>query len=375
MQVIAQGWLVAELSKEPFWSGFVSFCSGVPMLFFSLPGGALSDRFNRRKVVIICQIIMMVNALAIALLTKFQLIQIWHVAIIAFIAGTTFAVNNPAYNGFMYNIAGKEGLQKALTLIASQFQFSRVIGPVVGGLAIGIIGTWGCFLLNALSFLCVIPFLFVIPVRELQDLGSARGKPFWNSLKEALHYAKTHRKIRDTLILTSLSSCLIMPHIFLLPLYVQRDRGYDSHVLGWLWCSSAVGSFLASVLIERWGRRSRDIGPRDLHIGMLVSAIGIICFANVTSLLLMHFFIFLVGISIGFIAVSSQLLIQSNAPQEYQGRLLGIWGSLFQGMFPIGNLAVGAIAQVSSLPIAWTICGGIAVILFFSLDKHVKRPV
>lgn len=372
MQVIAQGWLVAELSKEPFWSGFVNFCAGIPMLLFSLPGGALSDRFNRRKVVVICQIIMMFNAALIAFLTKTGWIQLWQVALISFIGGTTFSVNNPAYSGFLYNIAGKEGLSRALSLTVSQFQFSRVIGPALGGLAIGIIGTWGCFTLNALSFLCVIPLLYLIPVREVQDVKTTRGKSFWKSLREAMEYARTHPKIGITLVITALSSCLIMPHIFLLPLYIQRDRGLDAHTLGWLWGVSAIGSFLSSVVIERWGRTQREIRPRDLHLGMIVSAVGLFCFANVRALPLMYFFIFCVGISMGFIAVASQLLIQSHSPQEFQGRLLGIWGSLFQGMFPIGNLALGAVAQFSSLPIAWSFASVVCVILFFVLDKRVK---
>lgn len=373
MQVIAQGWLVAELSKEPFWSGFVSFCSGVPMLLFSLPGGALSDRFNRRKVVIICQTVMMVNAAVIAFLTKLHLIQIWHVAIISCVSGITFAVNNPAYSGFLYNIAGKEGLNKALSLMAAQFQFSRVIGPVLGGIAIGVIGTWGCFTLNSISFLCVIPLLFLVPVREIQNIASARGKSFRQSLGEALDFARGHAKIRTSLLITALSSCLIMPHVFLLPLYIQRERGLDSHVLGWLWCASAAGSFLASVLIQRWARRNRSVRPKDLHYAMIGSALGLIVFANMRSLPLMYFFIFLLGTTIGFTAIASQLFIQSNAPQEFQGRLLGIWGSLFQGMFPIGNLLVGTVAQFTSLPTAWTISGVIGVVLFLLLDKELKK--
>lgn len=372
IQVIGQGWLVAELSKEPFLSGLVSFCGGIPMLLFSLPGGALADRFNRRRVVLICQTLMMFNAALLAFLTRMQWVQIWHVAVIAFISGVTYSVNNPAYNGFLYNIAGKTDLKKALTLVATQFQFSRVIGPVLAGLAIGITGSWGCFLLNSLSFLCVIPLLYVIQVREVQDSSGMHGKSFVHNLKEAFQFVQTHKRIRITLILTALSSCLIMPHIFLLPLYIQRDRGFDSHTLGWLWCASAVGSFLASVLIERWGRRQREIEPKDLHYGMVASAVTMIAFANARSLPVMYISIILVGIAIGFIAVASQIFIQSNTPPAFQGRVLGIWGSLFQGMFPIGNLLMGTLAQFSSLSVAWTIAGFVAIACFFFLDKPLR---
>lgn len=354
MQVIAQGWLVAQLSHEPRWSALVSLCAGIPMLLFSLPGGVISDRFSRRAVVIVCQGILMTNALILAALTQQHLIQIWHVAAISFLSGTAIAVNNPAYSGLLLNIAGQEGLQRALSLNASQFQLSRIVGPALAGAALGLADIEGCFFANAFSFVFLIPILFVIPLRLQQDLGGVRSQSFRNSVEPCIRFACSHSSIRKTLAVMCLASLFLMPHVFFLPLYVQKDLGLSPQVLGTLWMVSALGAFCASLIFEIWRRRKKSFGPEQLTWGALVGAVGMAVFANARSLPIAYGFIFLSGVGTGLIFVGSQFIIQNSTPAELQGRLLGLCGTLFQGMFPVGVLLVGLVAQATSLSLAWT---------------------
>lgn len=378
MQIIAQGWLVAELSDEPFWSGFVSFCAGVPLLIFSFLGGALADRHDRRQVLFAAQVILMCNAILMALLTYYRVIEIWGVACLAFIAGTAAAINNPTYNGFLFNIVGKNALSRAVALNGAQFQLSRMIGPGLAGIAIGIVGTWGCFALNAASFLAVIPLIAVVPVIVQQDIAAARRKAILASLTEAVEYTRQLPQIHLPLLITTLSSFFLMAHIFLLPLYVKEDLGYGANVLGSLWVASAAGSLLSTLILERRARRFGNPTSRDLKRGTFFSAVCVLAFANVSYLPLMYVCIFFCGAAVSYISTGCQLLIQSEVAPAYQGRILGLWGMLFQGSFPLGNLAIGTLAQWTSLPTAWSAA---AILLMFCLwfapfkEGPVSKPI
>ncbi len=359
MQMVAQSWLVAELSHEPFWSGFVGFCAGVPMLLLSLVGGTLADRMPRRKLLVVSQLMMMFVAAVLGTLTLLHVVKIWHVAVLAFLTGVGSAISTPAYHGFLFDIVGRERLGKAVSLNAAQLHLSRTIGPGLAGLLLGFIGAGGCFILNAVSFLAVIPLIFVVPILVTQDYSRAKNESFFTAVKEALSYVWAQKAIRITLMALCLVSVLIMPHITLLALYVKAYLHLDPHVLGWLWVSSGLGSVIIAIMASRIPDFTSRMNVRTILFAACASGMALFLFASAKSLFWMHPLIFITGACVGLVSVCSLTLMQSSVRPELRGRILGLWGTLFQGMFPIGNMVVGTLAQFTSIPFAWKVTGGL----------------
>ncbi len=361
MQLVAQGWLVAELSQEPFWSGFVGFCAFLPMLLLSLVGGTLADRMNRRKLLVISQVGMMIVATLLSVLTLTHHIKIWHVAVLALCNGVGSAISTPAYHGFLFDLVGRERLGKAVSLNAAQLHLSRTVGPGLAGVLLGVIGAGGCFVFNAVSFLAVIPLIFVVPLLVPQDFSKAKAESFFGSLKEALGYVVGQKSIRLVLAALTLVSVLIFPHITLLALYVKANLLLDAHVLGWLWVSSGLGSVLVTVGTAQVPKLLQRLGVRQILCCAALSGFSLILFSESKNLWIMHPLIFITGAFIGLVSVGSLTLMQSQVRPEYRGRILGLWGTLFQGMFPIGNMVVGTLAQFTSIPFAWRLAGALMV--------------
>ncbi|MDP9170051.1 MAG: MFS transporter, partial [Acidobacteriota bacterium] len=156
MQEIAQNWLVLEITKSPFLLGLDAFLGDAPILLFSLVGGVVADRMDRRYLLIGSQLVQMLSALTLALLIVTGKIQVWHLLVSSFVVGTAQAFGGPAYSALVPSLVEKEDLPNAIALNSIQFNLARVIGPVLGGLALKYVGSAWCFGLNALSFVAVI---------------------------------------------------------------------------------------------------------------------------------------------------------------------------------------------------------------------------
>src|SRR4051795_3835207 len=156
MQNVAQGWLVVTLTNSSFWLGVVGFAGSIPFLIFTLFGGVVADRVNKRRLLVVTQTLMMVLAFLLAGLTYFKMIGVWSVAAIAFANGVAMAMNAPSYQALVPKLVPREDLTNAIALNSAQFNMSRVLGPTIGGFVMAWWGIPANFLLNALSFLAVI---------------------------------------------------------------------------------------------------------------------------------------------------------------------------------------------------------------------------
>src|SRR5580692_2750543 len=185
MQEVAQNWLVLTLTNSPFLLGVDAFLGDIPIFLFSLVGGVIADRMDRRKLLMISQIIQMVSALTLAALIATHRIQVWHILLSSFVVGTAQSFGGPAYSALVPSLVEKEDLPNAIALNSIQFNLGRVIGPVLGGLAFRYVGAVWCFGLNAVSFLAVITSLLRLhinfnPVRTGESIltGMKQGISF-----------------------------------------------------------------------------------------------------------------------------------------------------------------------------------------------------
>lgn len=374
MQIIAEGWVVATLTQEPFWAGFVGFCNGLPILLLSWVGGTIADRFCRRRVLVFCQYLFMLIALVLSLLTFTHTIKIWHVASLSFLGGLVIAVNNPAYNGFLFDIVGKTHLTRAVSLNATQFHISRLLGPAIGGICLANIGAWGCFAVNTFSFLAVIPMIAIVPVLVEQDLKHAKFESVWASLQGTLKYVRGQRGLSFTLIVTAVTTVLVLPHVTLLPLYIKEYLHLGPKELGWMWASSAAGSVLITLGLTRFSTSLHLMRRRFVLSGALLASLALFAFANVTNLFLMQGLLFFLGACVAFVVVSGQSLLQHEVAPQFRGRVLGLWSTLFHGMFPVGNLLVGSVAQFLSIPQAWKLAALTLFVLLTASLVLLREP-
>ncbi|OGK58429.1 hypothetical protein A3H86_03640 [Candidatus Roizmanbacteria bacterium RIFCSPLOWO2_02_FULL_41_9] len=186
LQVVAEGWLVLEMTNSPFSIGLVAAAASFPTLLFSLFGGVIVDRFSKRKIIIFTQVSAMVMALIYGLLTVFHLITVEEIIILAFLLGVVNSLDSPARQAFVVELVSKDQLASAISLNSGTFNAARVIGPSIAGILIGLVGTGGAFIINGLSYLAVIFALNKIDTKEetVKDLPH----PI-KAIKEGLTYS------------------------------------------------------------------------------------------------------------------------------------------------------------------------------------------
>ena len=162
MQEVAQSWLVLQISGSAFWLGLDAFLGDIPIFLFSLVGGVIADRMSRRRLLLASQLVQMSCAFTLALLIALGIVQVWHILVLSFIVGTAQSFGGPAYSALVPTLVDKEDLPNAIALNSIQFNLARVIGPVLGGIALTSLGPSWCFSLNGVSFIAVIISLLLL---------------------------------------------------------------------------------------------------------------------------------------------------------------------------------------------------------------------
>src|SRR5205823_1792756 len=188
VQSVGQSWQVLQLTNSTFLLGLVGFAAMLPNIVLSLFGGVIADRVNRRPLLIGTQIIFMSTAALLGIFTTLHRITVWQIILMALINGTFNTAGFPAWQAFIGDLLEPEQLKQGIALNSMQFNLSRIIGPALGGISIGIFGIAGSYYLNAISYLAVIiPLLLIHPARKLR-LSHQQG--IWQDLREGLNYAR-----------------------------------------------------------------------------------------------------------------------------------------------------------------------------------------
>ncbi len=365
MQMVAQGWVVAELSKEPFWSGFAGFCQGIPLLFLSLLGGIFSDRWNRRLVLFITQTSLALLAFLLAYYVTSPHLSVGGVCFFALLTGIATAISNPAYHSFLFDISGRDSVSRAVSINASQMHLSRMVGPAIAGVCLAKWGSYSCFLINAISFFAILPMIYWVPQVKVPVISPLPPKNVIDSVKEVFHFAIKSKNIQIALIVTFGMSAFIIPHITLLALYVKETLHKGPDFLSSLWVYSGLGSLLGSFILTFYAKRIEKHAMKVIFGAGGLAALGLTLFTFATTPRAMFLTLFFTGISIVSVNVTTLTFIQRSVTSELRGRMLGLWGTVFHGMFPLGNFLVGTIAQLTSILWAWRIaCLALLVLLF-----------
>ncbi len=359
MQNLAQSWLVYEISGSAFYLGLDAFLGQIPIILFSLVGGVFADRTSRQKLLIISQVVQMTCAFTLAVLVFFGLKTIWPILCLSFVVGTIQAFGGPAYSALVPSLVEPEDLPNAIALNSIQFNLARVIGPVIGGLALKNLGATWCFGLNGVSFIAVIITLAMIRVRFKPTPN--QGQSVLASIRLGFGFIK-QRESMTTLIFLAFAMTLVgFPLIAFLPVFARQVFHGGPEAYTALLSSSGLGSVAGALIVAAMGRK-KNLGKAAL-IMLLAFGVAMSSFAVSTKLALSCFFLFLAGAAMIAVFAMVSSLVQLITPDDMRGRVMSVYNIAFRGGMPIGSIILGGIIQSIGAPPVIAFNGVLLIVL------------
>jgi len=368
MQNVAKSWLVLSITNSPFFVGLDSAMNWLPVWLVSLPAGVLTDRFNKRNLMIITQSALAFFALILALLTWTKVITIYHILIISFLAGIFVALNAPVAQTLVPELVGSSDVLNAIALNSSMFNIARMIGPAIAGSLLTFAGPAPIFALNALSFLAIILALAFIRLKKTDN--NLNPEPILTQLLSGLRFVGTHPDIRILLIMVGVFSSFGIAYIPLMPVIARDVLHQGAPGYGLMMTALGTGAVIGGLTLATLSKtrhRGKILLFGTLALGLLVIALSF-CRGYRFALILLV----LVGFCQTSIASLSNTLIQTLSPDYIRGRAMSIFSLFFNGMFPVGSLIAGSIAQAKGACFALLVSG--IVILVSLTIVNIIRP-
>jgi MFS family permease len=362
MQNIAQSWLVWHLSQSPVAIGVIAVFDTLPRLLIGAVGGAIADRFDRRRVLMITQTLAMIQAFTYWFLVEFGGIALWHVAILAFFLGVVNTINQTARQSLVNSLVPKEELLNAIGLQSSVFNFSKITGPSVGGLIIAYVGIAGCFLVNALSFLYLIFNLYQM---ELPPWKPRRGRQsLLGDIKEGFIYLRANRRILYIVGVSYVMALFGAPYNRFVPMFATNILHVGATGFGMLMSAPGIGATVASLSLATV--RKLRVGTRAICFCVLGFALFITLFAFSHSFVLSLVFLAMVGFcQVGERALTNTA-IQMGTPQNLLGRVLSLF-FMDRGLWSLGGLIIGSSASAIGIDWTFAVCGVVCAVAAGSL--------
>jgi MFS family permease len=363
MQAVAQGWLVYQLTSSPFWLGLDAFMSTAPGLILTLLAGVFADLVDRRRLLLFTQVGAGLAALVLAVLIVTGVVHVWMILVLSFVTGCCFAIAGPSYQAITIDLVGREDLANAIALNSTQFQFSRVVGPVLAGVGLEVFGLAGCFFVNALSFVAVIVALMKVRFDEgkVRTPTPVKGRAVWRDLVEGLRYVRRRRRVSMLLLISGMTSLFGAPYLSMIPVYARDvfhlDEGGNALMMG----MSGAGAFLGALLLAYLGDFRRK--GWSVLSGAFGFALCLVGFALSTNLIVSLAFVFGMGFAIVACVAVVNTLLQQLVTDEMRGRVMSMFILSFIGTMPIGNLIAGAAAERFGAP--YTLAAGGLIIAVF----------
>jgi len=360
MQSVAQGWLVYTLTKSAFSLGLVAVALSAPVLLFSLFGGVLADKVNRRQLLITTQTLSIVPALLLAVLTLSGQITVGWIMGLAFLLGTVNAIELPARQAFLAELVTRAELTSAITLHSVVFNATRIIGPILAGFTIAVTGLSVCFLINAVSFLAGIASLLLIPHQTSTSIATNSHYSMLDGLREGVRYVAGERQIILVMVLVAVVSLFGIPFVPMLPVFADGVLKVGPEGLGLLAGASGVGSLLAALLVA-WQRDINKKGRLMVAAGLLFAGC-LFLFAHTDDYQAALLALLFTGAGMVCFLAMISCHLQHHCPEILRGRVMGVYTLVLIGMAPFGHALMGflagAIGVSAALSFGSAICGG-----------------
>jgi MFS family permease len=372
MQQVAQSWLVYDLTQSSFFLGLDYFFGQLPILLFTVIGGVIADRHDRRQLILGSQYIQMANAFLLAILVLTKHIVVWEILALSFVTGVAQAFGGPAYQSLVPTLVHKKDLPNAIALNSIQFNLAREFGPILSSTTMAAFGAAACFGLNGLSFLVVIVALMSLHIKHIRP---ADQKPMLQEMKGGLAYARSEPSIIALTVLAFLTTFLGLPLLTFLPVFAREIfhgevRTY-THMMSFSGAGAVVGA-----LVVAWLGRFKHMGLTLLVVQAFFGGC-IAAFAMSQVWWWSCVLLFLGGAALIVVFSMTASLIQLIVPDHLRGRVVSIYMVAFRGGMPLGSLAGGYAASLSSAPHVLAVNGALVsvVALYFLVRNHGVREL
>jgi predicted MFS family arabinose efflux permease len=362
MQNLAQAWLVYDISGSAFYLGLDAFLAQVPIILFSLFGGVFADRTSRRKILLISQYIQMTDAC---------LRHVWPILMLSFVTGTAQSFGGPAYSALVPTLVEPDDLPNAIALNSIQFNLARIIGPVLGGIALKTLGATWCFGINGVSFVAVIISLYLIRVRFDPK---PNGESVIASMKSGFAFIRERDPMVPLIFLAFSITAIGFPAIAFLPVFARAVFHSGSNAYSGLLASSGLGSVTGALIIAAMSRK-KNLGRPALTM-LAILGVTTTCFAVSRNVVVSCLFLFLSGASMMCVFALLISMVQLITPDDIRGRVMSVYNVAFRGGMPVGSILIGAIIQRHSAPPVIAVNGLLLILLasyFLFVHKRIAK--
>jgi MFS transporter, DHA1 family, staphyloferrin A biosynthesis exporter len=358
MDHIALGWLVWQLTESGTYLGLLAFFRAFPILLFTLFGGALADRMERRRLMQGTQTFAMMLALLLALLVFTDLVQVWHVLGIASLRGIMLSVNLPTRQALLSDIVDREHLANAIALNSATMNLTRIVGGSIGGVLITLIGTGGVFLVNGLSFIILIAALAMMTIPPLTRTGPSKN--IMRSIAEGIAYLRGHQVLRSLIVLALLPMVFGMPYMTLLPIFADTILGIGNEGYGLLVACVGVGALTGSLVIAGMSRYQHR--GRLMLLVLVLFGVMLLLFSQSSNAWLSYALLFGVGAGQTSYMALNTTLLQTHSSDEMRGRVMSIF-FLNRGLVPLGTVGAGFASEAFGAPVTVSVMAAVIVLL------------
>lgn len=369
MQIVAQGWLIYRLSHSAFLLALDQFLAGIPIFLFSLIGGVVADRTERRKILLMSQYIQMASAAILTMLVAQGIVQVWEILCLSFVSGLAQAFGGPAYQALIPTLVDREDMPNAIALNSIQFNLAVTVGPALAGITLARLGEKWCFGLNAVSFLAPIISLTIISARFLPEKSK---ESIFGSLKQGISFIRRQGSMEALIVLAFCMTALSMPMRTYIPVFVKDIFHRGPEVYGNLLSLMGVGSIFGSLTVAGLGNISNK--GRFALTTLIFLGAGISGFSLSKLLPVSYFMLIVVGASMMAVFATVTSLVQLIVTNEMRGRVMSVYNCAFRGGMPMGNLVTGWLVPAFTAPVVLGV-NGVLLILVAIYFLLVQRRV
>jgi MFS family permease len=376
MQQVALSWLIYRLTHSAFLLGLVEGATLFPVMLLGLFGGWVADRKDKKAILIICQLVSMLQALILALLTYNNQVEVWHCVALALLLGSVNAFEIPCRQSFLPELIDRKDLVNAISLNSSIFNGARIIGPTIAGIAIPLVGEAACFFLNAASYLSTLLAYTLISVGKEKSNEETIEK---KGIEEGVNFILGSPTIVRLMFLGGVISLCGMNYNVLMPVFASDVLHGDVRTLAMLRAGAGLGAFLAALMLANRGKG--EFFKVNLGFAAILFGISLLAFSWSKEYWLCQLVIVPVGFFLTSQLSAGHSLIQLAVKDELRGRVLSIYLIVMMGFSPVGSLIIGWSAAHYGAPVVVSVCAficmlaGILYTLWARDDKSIKHQV
>lgn len=372
MQRIAQSWLVLQLTNSPFLLGFIGALQWLPVLCFSLLGGVVADRVNKRGLIVVTQTVQMLQAFVLWILVRTGAVRFWHVALLALVLGFAAAFDMPTRQAFIFEMVEGADMMNAVALNSTIVNVARLLGPAIAGIAIGSVGMASAFLANGVSFVPVIAALLLMRVHPIQTVRTTNS--ILTHLREGIEYLGRTPAALQVIVLLAAESVFALNFTLLSSVEAKDVLHAGARGFGFLMSSQGAGALVGAITVASLAH----LGPRAgfLFGGATVLGVAEVVLALVRNYPAAAVTLGVAGASMVLFTATVNTTLQLNAPDHLRGRIMSMYSLVMGGFTPIGSLVAGTLAQIWGAPGAFLVGGvvGLAAVAAVLRWRTVMPP-